>query len=140
METTIEYDGLKWSRKPSGYYQSTTRCTDGSRKNWYHQYVYEKSAGKIPEGYEVHHKDEDKQNNNFENLELLSSAEHQAEHKEQNKANAYKDSLKERETENYSLFRKIDFNLSPQNYAGKNGNSIPMNIVQEQAVFSQRKR
>ena len=70
--------------------------------------------------------------------ELVSK--YRLEKEEQNKANAYKDSLKERETENYSLFRKIDFNLSPQNYAGKNGNSIPINIVQEQAVFSQRKR
>lgn len=48
--------------------------------------------------------------------------------------------MKERESENYSLFRKSDFDLSKQNYAGKNDNSIPINIVQEQAVFSQRKR
>jgi hypothetical protein len=48
--------------------------------------------------------------------------------------------MKERESENYSLFRKSDFDLSKQNYAGKNDNSIPINIVQEQAVFYQRKR
>ena len=67
-------------------------------------------------------------------------AKYREEKEEQLKANADKDYVKEREMENSSLFRKSDFDLSKQNYAGKNDNSIPINIVQEQAVFSQRKR
>jgi len=85
METTIEFNGYKWSRKPNGYYQSTVRCTDGSRKNWLHQYVYELTNGEIPEGYEVHHIDENKTNNSSTNLTLLTAEEHRAEHLEQDK-------------------------------------------------------
>ena len=62
------------------------------------------------------------------------------EKEEQLKANANKDNIKERKTENNSLFKKLDFNLSKQNYAGKNGSSIHLNIVQEQTTFFQRKR
>ena len=87
METTIEFNGYKWSRKPNGYYQSTVRCTDGSRKNWLHQHVYELTNGEIPEGYEVHHIDEDKNNNSAGNLKLLTNEEHRAEHLEQDKTN-----------------------------------------------------
>ena len=67
-------------------------------------------------------------------------AKYKLEKEEQLNANETKNYMKERESENYSLFRKSDFDLSKQNYAGKNDNSIPINIVQEQAVFSQRKR
>ena len=67
-------------------------------------------------------------------------AKYRLEKEEQLNANETKNYMKERESENYSLFRKSDFDLSKQNYAGKNDNSIPINIVQEQAVFSQRKR
>ncbi|MFW9602453.1 MAG: HNH endonuclease [Prevotella sp.] len=90
METTIEYAGYKWSRKPSGYYQSTTRCTDGSRKNWLHQYVYEEDNGPIPQGYDVHHRNENKSDNSISNLELLTMAEHQEEHLEQNRQNGFR--------------------------------------------------
>ena len=90
MENRIEFDGYVWSRKPSGYYQSTTRCSDESRKNWLHQYIYEKEKGKIPEGYEVHHKDANKENNSINNFELLSAKEHQEEHREQNVENGSK--------------------------------------------------
>lgn len=67
-------------------------------------------------------------------------AKYKLEKEEQLNANETKNYMKERESENYSLFRKSDFDLSKQNYAGKNDNSIPINIVQEQAVFYQRKR
>lgn len=67
-------------------------------------------------------------------------AKYKLEKEEQLNANETKNYMKERESENYSLFRKSDFDLSKQNYAGKNDNSIPINIVQEQEVFSQRKR
>lgn len=41
-----------------------------------HIYVYEYYKGKIPKGYEVHHKDHNKDNNNIDNLCLLSKKEH----------------------------------------------------------------
>lgn len=38
------------------------------------------SYGEIPNGYQVHHKDENKHNNKPDNLELLSEFEHKSKH------------------------------------------------------------
>lgn len=61
---------------------------DKKRGYWYcsvlhkylHVYVYEKYNGKIKKGYEVHHKDKNKDNNNIDNLILLSVHEHRELH------------------------------------------------------------
>lgn len=45
-----------------------------------HRYVWEQNYGKIPEGYEIHHKDHDKTNWDIENLELLIAEEHHRKH------------------------------------------------------------
>lgn len=41
-----------------------------------HVYVWEYFNGSIPNGYHIHHKDFNKNNNELENLELLSASEH----------------------------------------------------------------
>ena len=41
-----------------------------------HRYVWEYYNGAIPKGYDVHHKDHDKSNNDISNLELITKAEH----------------------------------------------------------------
>lgn len=45
-----------------------------------HILVWEEHYGKVPDGYIVHHKDENKNNYLIENLELLSKAEHMRKH------------------------------------------------------------
>lgn len=45
-----------------------------------HRYVWEKINGKIPEGYQIHHKDHNRLNNNISNLELISRSEHMSHH------------------------------------------------------------
>lgn len=50
-----------------------------------HVYVWEYYNGPVPEGYHVHHADENKTNNDIENLELLKSFVHLSMH---GKANA----------------------------------------------------
>lgn len=44
-----------------------------------HRLVYENFIGEIPDGYHIHHKDGDNQNNRIDNLELLSPSEHHTE-------------------------------------------------------------
>jgi len=39
--------------------------------------------GEIPKGFEIHHIDGDKDNNNISNLEILSASEHQKKHWDQ---------------------------------------------------------
>ena len=41
-----------------------------------HNYIYERSYGKIPDGYEIHHIDCNKLNNDLTNLQLLTPSEH----------------------------------------------------------------
>lgn len=41
-----------------------------------HRVVYEAFCGEIPTGFQIHHKDGNKQNNNVKNLECLSAREH----------------------------------------------------------------
>ncbi len=45
-----------------------------------HRDVWEFHNGLIPDGYVVHHKDEDKSNNRIENLELMSAQAHGRKH------------------------------------------------------------
>lgn len=45
-----------------------------------HRYVWEKHFGKIPDGFIVHHKDENKMNWSIGNLELVSRSEHIRKH------------------------------------------------------------
>ena len=41
-----------------------------------HRWVWINSHGVIPKGYHIHHKDEDKSNNDISNLELISASQH----------------------------------------------------------------
>ena len=74
----IIYDDKKWTvSKTTGYY----RLTKSRKVNIsLHRYVWEKEVGKIPSGYDIHHIDGDKTNNDVKNLECLSKAEHTSKH------------------------------------------------------------
>lgn len=75
MEKFIYYNGLKFTRDDkTGYYLNST-----NRKRL-HRYVWESVNGDIPEGYEIHHKDGDKSNNDISNLELLTKEKHRQYH------------------------------------------------------------
>lgn len=47
-----------------------------------HRAVWEYHNGPIPEGYEVHHKDKDRSDNDIENLQMLPESEHRRLHME----------------------------------------------------------
>jgi len=65
------YDGKKFSLRNNGYYSLTSndRCL-------MHRYVWKCEKGKIPKGWDIHHLDEIKSNNNISNLECLQKDEH----------------------------------------------------------------
>lgn len=65
------YDGKKFTLRNSGYYGLTT-----DERTLMHRYVWEVEIGPIPEGWDIHHINEDKSDNRVENLECLSKAEH----------------------------------------------------------------
>lgn len=74
------YDGYKFRQDPkTGYYLSSKK-TDLGKRERLHCYVWRKHYGIIPKGYQVHHKDHNKSNNDISNLELLTVAEHRKRH------------------------------------------------------------
>jgi|SRR5690625_3594698 len=75
-EDEIYYDGMKFKKDYRGYY----RCWTGHKGLRLHRYVWEKTNGEIPEGFHVHHKDRDKNNNHIDNLEVMSAKKHGKEH------------------------------------------------------------
>lgn len=67
---------LKPGRKNNGYLQVTLSDNFGEVKRYYvHRLVMNAFVGKCPEGYEVNHIDEDKENNALCNLEYVSHKE-----------------------------------------------------------------
>lgn len=64
-----------------GYLMCRVQYSDGEIKMiTYQKYVYESKFGKLPEGYVVHHKDENKNNYDINNLEVKSNSQHAKEH------------------------------------------------------------
>lgn len=76
----IYYGGLKFVLNENGYY----RCWEQGHKGLrLHRYIWEIENGQIPEGFHIHHKNENKRNNHISNFELLTDSEHGKQHREQ---------------------------------------------------------
>ena len=79
-------EGKIWSKKHKRYVGSLNGFgylqvpTNPSTKKL-HRVIWECVNGEIPEGYEVHHIDENKLNNSIKNLELIEKGEHIRNHK-----------------------------------------------------------
>lgn len=72
---TIYYRGLKFTKDDkTGYYLNSTH------RLRLHRYVYQCEVREIPKGYEIHHIDMNKDNNDVSNLQLLSRSEHRKVH------------------------------------------------------------
>lgn len=69
------FEGIVYPRTVNGYYRS-------GRWVLLHREVWRFYNGEIPEGYHIHHKDEDKSNNKLDNLELVTPKEHYEKHKD----------------------------------------------------------
>jgi hypothetical protein len=67
----LVFNGCRYTKTYYGYY----RKTHGD-KQLMHRDVWEFHNGPIPDGWDIHHKDEVKTNNDISNLECLPKAEH----------------------------------------------------------------
>lgn len=75
MEKFIEFDGVRFCLdEKTGYYHGYVKKED--RYDRLHRYIYEFYNGKLPDGYDVHHRDFDKNNNDLSNLVALPRSEH----------------------------------------------------------------
>lgn len=71
MQKYQYFDGVKFTRDDkTGYYLNS------SIRKRMHRYVWEYYYGEVPEGYQIHHKDKDKSNNDISNLEAIPFSNH----------------------------------------------------------------
>lgn len=82
MSEVFTYNGRRYHRYPDSkhahlrsYFQHT-----GKRRGFLHRHIWEDVNGPIPEGYEIHHRDENTLNNDLQNLELVTRAWHRKFH------------------------------------------------------------
>lgn len=61
-----------------------------------HRYVWEQHNGKIPDGYEVHHKDLNTHNNDISNLMLMEIKEHRSYHSKRQVGRTLSEETKEK--------------------------------------------
>jgi hypothetical protein len=71
LQPVIEWNGRRFTLRENGYYAETT-----GEREYLHRAMWIEANGPIPRGYEVHHKNGDKEVNELDNFELLSSADH----------------------------------------------------------------
>lgn len=75
-----EFNGYKFRKdKKTGYYLSSKKI-NGKRYRL-HVYVWTYYNCEVPNGYQVHHIDGNKDNNDISNLKLLNNREHQKYHR-----------------------------------------------------------
>lgn len=72
------YFGRKFYKSKNGYWVC---CT--SRLPWAHRWVWINEKGSLPNGFDIHHMDGDKDNNDISNLEMVTRSEHQKKHWQQ---------------------------------------------------------
>lgn len=67
----IHFNGRKYTMRNTGYYGAT----EGDR-GLLHRHMWEAANGPIPDGWDIHHIDENKTNNTLSNFESLPKSEH----------------------------------------------------------------
>ena len=67
----VVFNGHRYTLRNTGYYGRTN-----GKRTLLHRDMWEARRGPIPEGFDIHHRDEDRTNNRLDNFQLLSNAEH----------------------------------------------------------------
>lgn len=73
-DKTVRVDGMAFTQSGRVYYYNS------ANRIYLHRYVWEKEHGSIPNGFEVHHIDGNAENNELDNLTLMTVQEHREHH------------------------------------------------------------
>jgi len=120
----IEFDGIRFYPDRKGYWLGQRK--DTKKPVRLHTYVWEFYNGPVPKGYHVHHIDHNPDNNEIENLQLLSEHEHLCLHASlESKAVARENLMK------YALPAACDWHRSEE---GKQWHKVHNKLANEAAV------
>jgi endogenous inhibitor of DNA gyrase (YacG/DUF329 family) len=81
------YCGYKFRKDKNTGYFLCTKKTDIGKRERLHCFVWRKNFGDIPDGFQIHHKDKNKDNNEIENLACIPKHEHMKLHADENARN-----------------------------------------------------
>ena len=97
-----------------------TSGKEGNNKKLLHRLIWEDHNGPIPEGYVIHHIDENKLNNDISNLELMLWSEHNSHHmKGKPKSEETRKKISEAKRKGEVRVVKDGFNYGKQQYVLK---------------------
>ena len=70
----VEYRGHRYRRYPNGKNRAHQRYFYATepRRGFLHRHIWEDEVGPIPDGHEIHHRDENWDNNTLDNFECLT--------------------------------------------------------------------
>lgn len=77
------YKGKKYYISKQGYYTRDERSGNKRKTLLLHRIIWEDNFGAIPEGFHIHHKDENRINNDINNLECVSLSHHASHHRKE---------------------------------------------------------
>jgi hypothetical protein len=98
-----------------GYYKITSR-KEGNHNRFLHRLIWEDVNGKVPNGYEIHHIDDNPLNNEISNLKCLSKFEHMSLHKKRLIGEKNSNS-KLNESQVWTIKRMLDLNYTVKHIA-----------------------
>ena len=67
----VEFGGRRYTLRKCGYFG----CTNGGR-GYLHRHMWVAAKGLIPKGWDIHHRNGDRQDNRMSNLALIEKGEH----------------------------------------------------------------
>ncbi len=131
----VYFNGFRFTQDAkTGYYLSSGYIYNGKQIRL-HRYVWIYYNGEIPEGYDVHHKNEDKDNNDISNLELKLSNKHYSDHSIKNKrTEEWKNTWEEIRQKGSEAHKRLEMRekssqLFKKQYAERIANSEPQKCI-----------
>lgn len=91
-----EFQGITYRRRPGKKYFETMRWDKKNKRSYcesLHQAVWKAHHGEVPAKHHIHHKDENKDNNDISNLECLTQSQHYRKHSDKWKTDKHRELL-----------------------------------------------
>lgn len=121
------FNGKKYYASGNGYYKH--------KGHYLHRDIWENANGTIPAGHIVHHKDGNRENNNLDNLEVVSDIAHRQYHGHEKKRRLTQD-----EIEAIKVLKRLGWTIAKIREQLKRSNAVVSDYVHGNTRKHTRKR